>query len=204
MLWTLVNRTAVGFSGAVELDGVAVDLELPARGVAAREPDGRLVVSPGGSDAFPELRARRVEPPSVQVADVPAGMVACPAPGPQRAAFRRRETGSYDEAPYVEEWKPLPPRLHDFVEVDRPSGSGRFAIAVHEEPLRGASLDEARAHAAARGARLPTEDEWQAAAAAGVIERAVPRVWEWTESEHRDGRTRFAILKGGSDAAVSG
>ena len=96
------------------------------------------------------------------------------------------------------------PLGEQFVEVDRPSGSGRFAIAVHEEPLRGASIDEARAHAAARGARLPTEDEWQAAAAAGLIERAVPRVWEWTESEHRDGRTRFAILKGGSDAAVSG
>src|SRR5947208_11513342 len=72
MLWTLVNRTAVGFSGAVELDGVAVDLELPARGVAAREPDGRLVVSPGGSDGVPELRARRVEPASRPGADVPA------------------------------------------------------------------------------------------------------------------------------------
>ncbi len=26
----------------------------------------------------------------------------------------------------------------------------------------------------------------------------------WTESEHRDGRTRFAILKGGSDHVVAG
>ena len=28
--------------------------------------------------------------------------------------------------------------------------------------------------------------------------------WEWTESEHRDGRTRFAILKGGSYYAAKG
>ncbi|MFB3788770.1 MAG: formylglycine-generating enzyme family protein [bacterium] len=28
--------------------------------------------------------------------------------------------------------------------------------------------------------------------------------WEWTESEHRDGRTRFAILKGGSYYAARG
>ncbi|MDN4642374.1 hypothetical protein QCD70_19185, partial [Agreia sp. PsM10] len=27
--------------------------------------------------------------------------------------FRRRESGLYGEAPYVEEWKTLPPRLHD-------------------------------------------------------------------------------------------
>ena len=47
------------------------------------------------------------------------------------------------------------------------------------------------------GARLPTEDEWQLAAEAGLLERVEPRVWNWTESEHRDGRTRFAILKGG-------
>jgi len=136
-------------------------------------------------------------------------MVDRPAPGPQTAIFRRRETGTYGEAPYVEDWKPLPPRLHDFVEVERPPGRGPFAIGVHEVtrdgvPLTNVTLDEARAYAAAVGARLPTEDEWQAAAAAGVLERAVPQVWNWTESEHRDGRTRFAILKGGSDHAVNG
>jgi hypothetical protein len=50
---------------------------------------------------------------------------------PLTAVFRRRETGTYGEAPYVEEWKPLPPRLHDFVEVGarrREDGSqSRFA-----------------------------------------------------------------------------
>ena len=66
-------------------------------------------------------------------------------------------------------------------------------------PLTGLDLAEARAHAAAAGARLPTEDEWQLAAEAGLLERLEPLVWNWTESEHSDGRTRFAILKGGSD-----
>jgi sulfatase modifying factor 1 len=203
-LWALVNRTHERFEGVAELDGVAVELDVPARGVAAREPDGRIVVSPGGPASFPERPAERRAPPFVPVDQPPPGMVDCGSPPPQRAVFRRRETGTYGEAPYVDEWKPLPPHLHDFVEVERPAGHGRFAIAVHEEPARGMTLDEARAHAASLGARLPTEDEWQAAATAGVIERAEPRVWEWTESEHRDGRTRFAILKGGSDFAATG
>src|SRR4029077_5421892 len=89
-------------------------------------------------------------------------------PAPSRARFRRRETGVYGEGPYVEEWKPLPPRLHDFMHADRPAPRGRFAIAVREEPVTGLSLAEARAYAAAHGARLPTEDEWQLAAAAGA------------------------------------
>ena len=130
--------------------------------------------------------------------------------GAQTAVFRRRETGTYGDAPYVEEWKPLPPRLHDLVEVERPQGRGRFAIGVQEvagadgHPLTRVTLDEARAYAAERGARLPTEDEWQAAAAAGLLERLEPHVWNWTESEHRDGRTRFAILKGGSHYEAPG
>ena len=33
---------------------------------------------------------------------------------------------------------------------------------------------------------------------------AAPLVWNWTESEHTDGRTRFAILKGGSDWKAEG
>ncbi len=147
-------------------------------------------------------------------------------PRPLTAVFRRRETGIYGVAPYVEEWKPLPPRLHDLVEVPRPGPNqlfGRVAVAAREvtaaelarfsgrppsgppdAPATNVELAEARAYAVWAGARLPTEDEWQLAAEAGVLERAEPRVWNWTESEHHDGRTRFAILKGGSGYRAEG
>jgi len=157
----------------------------------------------GGSATYPARVTARVEAPVVRVGDVPDGFVAVE-PRPVRARFRRRETGCYGEVPYVEEWKPLPPRLHDFVEVDRPLPRGPFAIAVREEPVTGLSLAEARAYAAERGARLPTEDEWQLAAQQGLIERREPLTWNWTESEHSDGITRFALLKGGSAFRAEG
>jgi formylglycine-generating enzyme len=197
-LWTFVNRTREPFEGNVG----PFRLAIPPRGLAAVEPDGGMVVSADAPAHFPVRATARVPAPRATAGEPPPGMVACPPPPAQAAVFRRRETGTYGAAPYVEEWKPLPPRLHDFVEVERPAGAARYAISVNREPLVNVTLDEARAYAAERGARLPTEDEWQAAA--GVIERGEPRVWEWTESEHRDGRTRFAILKGGSDHVVAG
>ena len=86
-----------------------------------------------------------------------------------------------------------------------PSGTrSRRATGADGAPLTGLTLAEARAHAASLGTRLPTEDEWQLAAEAGLLERVRPLVWNWTESEHSDGRTRFAILKGGSDWSAAG
>jgi formylglycine-generating enzyme required for sulfatase activity len=114
-----------------------------------------------------------------------------------------RETGMYDGAPFVEEWKPLPPRLHAEAAEDHTVEIGAVAVATTEvtgadgAPLTGLSLAEAREHAASLGARLPTEFEWQLAAADPAFRRAEPLVWNWTESEHSDGITRFAILKGG-------
>jgi len=60
------------------------------------------------------------------------------------------------------------------------------------------SLADARAYAAWAGARLPTEWEWQVAASDETFARLEPLVWNWTESEHSDGITRFVMLKGGS------
>jgi hypothetical protein len=191
-LWALANRGAA-YAGAVG----ELDVELPAQGIAAFVGSEQVMVAGGGDASFPARQAVRVPTPVVRVDRVPQGFVAVE-PRPLTAVFRRRETGTYGEAPYVEEWKPLPPRLHDFVEVERPAPGGRFAISVGDVKT-GLDLAEARAYAASAGARLPTEDEWQLAAEAGVLDLSGPRVWEWTESEHSDGRTRFAILKGGSD-----
>jgi hypothetical protein len=196
-LWALANR---GGDYAGPVGELAV--EIPAGGIAAFLGAEQIVAAGGGNATFPAREAVRVPAPFVRVDAVPEGFAPVE-PRPLTAVFRRRETDGYGEAPFVEEWKPLPPRLHAFVEVERPRPGGRFAIALREEadetgaPLTGLDLAGARAYAAAVGARLPTEDEWQLAAEAGVLERLEPLVWNWTESEHTDGRTRFAILKGG-------
>ena len=191
-LWALANR-GDAYEGAVG----ELEVDIPAHGIAAFAGSEQLMVAGGGDTTFPARKAIRTPAPVVRVDTVPDGFVAVE-PRPLTAVFRRRETGNYDEVPWVEEWKPLPPRLHDFVEVERPAPRGRFAISVRDVKT-GLDLAEARAHAASVGARLPTEDEWQLAAEAGLLDLSGPRVWNWTESEHSDGRTRFAILKGGSD-----
>jgi sulfatase modifying factor 1 len=224
-LWTVVNRSDEPFEGEVLLDGDPRALALPARGIAAFLGEELLVTAPGGASVqFPARTAARLPAPLVPASAVPDGMVeASPAPARITALFRRRETGTYGEAPYVDEWKPLPPRLHDVIEVTRDTvAAPRYAIARREvtnaefarfrpdhcgspdEPVTFVDLAEARAYASWAGARLPTEDEWQLAAAANLLELATPRVWNWTESEHSDGRTRFAILKGGSDYRAEG
>jgi hypothetical protein len=198
----------------------------------------RLATLAAGSDpAFPYRRSVRTLPrpstgrPSGDHVVVPAGR------HPLTVRYRARETGLYDDAPYVDEWKPLPPRLHDrrtlerLVELDHPvavAGSevsqadfdaflaetgyrplveNRF-LAVRtapHTPVTFVDLDDARAYARWAGARLPTEDEWQLAgqSSAGAW-TAPPRVWNWTESEHSDGRTRYVLLKGGSDCRPVG
>lgn len=141
--------------------------------------------------------------------------------------YRCRETGLYSEAPFVDEWKPMHPRLHDFRALEQlvlipPMRVAPREVTVAEfvefceatghtwpgcdgaadDPVTQVTLEEARAYATWRGARLPDEFEWQLALEG--VERPGKRVWNWTESEHTDGRSRFVILKGGSDCAVSG
>jgi hypothetical protein len=67
------------------------------------------------------------------------------------------------------------------------------------EPVVYVDLDDARAYATWAGKRLPTKEEWQYAMESGRIHYGSVRVWEWNESERADGRTRFCMLKGGSD-----
>ncbi|TDV47810.1 SUMF1/EgtB/PvdO family nonheme iron enzyme [Actinophytocola oryzae] len=257
-LWTLVNRGETDFAGpaltAVNAHAQWFDLTdgrrlglgadritVPARGVAAvlavrgTEPDwlaGLLAAAAedrgATSTTFPARTARRVHPspatgrPTVATVHVDGG------PRELTMTYRRRETGTYQGAPYVEEWKPLPPRLHDprsevltltladvevaahevtaaefaaFVAATgyRPSCENRWVAPEGDGPATMVSLDDARAYAAWAGARLPTEFEWQVAAGQPGFRRATPLVWNWTESEHTDGVTRFVMLKGGSD-----
>jgi hypothetical protein len=230
-LWALVNRSASRFAGDVFLDGAqTVQVELPGRGLTALVERGGAIeeLRPDLSDdaVYPARETVRVPVP-VRPGQATQAVVAGPL-RPVTAVFRRRETGIYGEVPYVEEWKPLPPRLHDLVEVPRPGPQRPYAIGVREVtafeyglfadatgrplsvgadpdgPAVGVDLDDARAYAESVGARLPTEDEWQAAAEDGLLERLRPLVWNWTESEHTDGITRFAILKGGSAFRAEG
>ncbi|WP_309128914.1 SUMF1/EgtB/PvdO family nonheme iron enzyme [Microbacterium sp.] len=136
--------------------------------------------------------------------------------------YRARETGMYEGAPYVDEWKPLPPRLHDQRTLERVVDISRavrvaaaevseadyalYLDAIGEQaasrdpetPATRVTLARAREYAAWVGGRLPSEDEWQLAAVQPGFRRRAPEVWNWTESEHSDGRTRFVMLKGGS------
>jgi hypothetical protein len=255
-LWTVVNRSSSPYRGpwlvTSSRDGGWVDLVSGARLDLTPLNDGRVAVGgelpPGGiaavttvaaghgsaviaeDETFPARMAVRLPVDVRPVGAVPAGMVAVG--GGRRSLtvhYRQRETGLYGGAPYVDEWKPLPPRLHQTVELVRdvvlrpfvigveevtvaefaafvavsgyrPVRPERFELALAgpaEAPVTHVELADAQAYAAWHGLRLPTEDEWQAAAEDGLLRRRNPLVWNWTHSEHTDGRTRFAILKGG-------
>ncbi|PZF95854.1 SUMF1/EgtB/PvdO family nonheme iron enzyme [Micromonospora deserti] len=263
-LWTVVNRgtdhdgawlvtdprpgrrfvdlvTGAKLAASPTADGrVAVGGPLPAGAVAAVVVTAEAAVpahpAPVGDPSFPARAAVRVRTPWAPRTDVPEGMVAVAA-GRRELVVRHRvrETGLYGEAPYVDEWKPLPPRLHHTGTLRRSVSLGRFAIATHEvihgqyaeflratgyrparperftagqgpadAPVTGVELADARAYAAWAGLRLPTEDEWQVAAEAGLLARREPLVWNLTESEHSDGRTRFAVVKGGAAYRAEG
>ena len=134
--------------------------------------------------------------------------IVVPSRGPahSRSRYRLRETGMYGGAPFVEEWKPLPPRLHADVREQHTVEIGPVAVAcarslgddgaaptgVHARRrprVRGVARSPA-AHRSSSGSSPPTEPSFRARR---------PLVWNLTESEHTDGVTRFAILKGGSE-----
>ncbi|MBT2484716.1 MULTISPECIES: SUMF1/EgtB/PvdO family nonheme iron enzyme [unclassified Microbacterium] len=218
-----ITVPAGGIAGAVRVaDGVDTPDEL----VVVREALADEVVVRDAS--FPHRRAARLAAPRWDGPLAPTAPASDPAvvvPAGDHTLtvrFRMRETGMYDGAPYVDEWKPLPPRLHDqrtlerSVTLPRPvrvavaevseAEYARFLEAIGEvavsrdpeRPATGVTFARAREYAAWAGGRLPTEDEWQLAAAQPGFVRRTPEVWNWTDSEHSDGRTRFVMLKGGS------
>ncbi|OJU63690.1 MAG: hypothetical protein BGO01_07395 [Armatimonadetes bacterium 55-13] len=80
--------------------------------------------------------------------------------------------------------------------------NGSPTPSIEQLPVTNVDMNDARAYATWAGMRLPTEDEWQLA----VIQHKLHTgdVWNWTESEHTDGRTTFSILKGGCANSISG
>jgi len=81
---------------------------------------------------------------------------------------------------------------------------GRPPAGMEDAPVVWVDLDDARAFAAWARKRLPTEEEWYRALERKAAGWGTARVWEWTESERTDGRTRFAILKGGAGYQAAG
>ncbi|NYD43212.1 SUMF1/EgtB/PvdO family nonheme iron enzyme [Nocardioides panaciterrulae] len=261
-LHTLANPTGATYDGPLLADGpgaahvVVGDGTVPALGVAGlvRVPTGAeppaglaALVTDNAADPAPTRPLDRPAPVRVtpdRATGRPAADAVRVQPGERTlpVTWRQRETGLYETAPYVADWKPLPPRLHQLredrrrvtlgaVAVDatevtndefavflaetgyRPAEPNRFlahwvdgapAPGTGREPVRYVDLEDARAYARWRHARLPTEDEWQAAAGEPGWRRGEPLVWSWTESEHRDGRTRWVVLKGGSWFAAEG
>ncbi|GAA4701861.1 Sulfatase-modifying factor enzyme 1 [Promicromonospora umidemergens] len=268
-LWTLVNRGEADYTGPVLAPDTS-RVVVPGRGIAAlvqvdaAEPAwlpgllDALADLPHDADArFPHRIARRVgltDVSDVQVtavtsaSDTDTDAVVVPQGSyVLTVRYRARETGMYQGAPYVDEWKPLPPRLHDARTLQRDGvlaapvavaasevtnaqfaefldatdyapaephrflahwswahgADGRPDAGTEQHPVTFVDLDDARAYCAWRGGRLPTEDEWQLAGEARPalfgVDRPGLAVWSWTESEHSDGRTRFVMLKGGSD-----
>lgn len=219
------GRVAVG--GPLAAGGIAAVVVGDAPPPPVRPPE------PGSdrSTTFPARAVIRTRASRVEVASAPPGMVAVEGGRfDLQVRYRLRETGLYGEALWIDEWKPLPPRLHATGTLTRSVELGRFAIGRREvsnaefgrfleaggyrpkraegfdlagrgepdAPATSVELADARAYAAWAGARLPTEDEWQVAGERGLIVFREPRVWNLTESEQSDGRTRFMILKGGS------
>lgn len=241
-----------------ESDVASASVVVPARGIAAV-----IQIAPGvepptwlhklrqemaglphvDDERFPHRIFRRSPSPEPETVVPEAAVVVVPAGHwAVTVRYRARETPFYQGAPWVDEWKPLPPRLHDARTIQRDGVQTQpIAVALTEvtnaeflafieatgyrprighrylahwvdgrpkpgqenEPVVFVDLNDARAYCGWQRGRLPSEDEWQLAAGQGV-ERLRPMVWNWTESEHCDGRTRWAILKGGSDYEATG
>ena len=274
-LYALVNRGNDAYGGPVLVEDADARIVRLGETIPGHSIGAVIALSPGAAEpgwlaplaeqlrtmpdrrdaSFPYRSSTLIRPQTsptsvTTAAEIGGGVVRVPR-GRHRLTvrYRMRETGLLDDAPFIDEWKPLPPRLHDlrtveqqveldhdvavavaevtqadfvrFVEVTRyaPKTSARFLaqgepLSDPATPVTFVDLDDARAYARWAGARLPTTAEWQLAAQQAERDRdgleakicwhGGRRVWNWTESESSDGRTRYVLLKGGSDYLALG
>ena len=180
---------------------------LPASGLAAVVGRRRCRVFGGGERSVPGAsRSCASTAPVVRVDAVPDGIRR----GARAASARRPLPTSRDRRSTARRRSSRSGSRCHRACTPRRGRAARAARALRDRGQRG---DRCRRRTADRprrstrrartrprpGARLPTEDEWQLAAEAGLLERAEPARLELDrERAHRRPVTRFAILKGGS------
>jgi formylglycine-generating enzyme len=202
------GKAAVG-GGDAAFPARATVRAVPRRVERPEAPAGMAVVEPGRRDLVVRYRARETglygEAPYVDVWK--------PLPGRQHHAANLHHAATMRRTVQLGRFaiattEVTGDQYAEFLRASgyRPARPERFLAGggTGGAPVTHVDLADARAYAAWAGLRLPTEDEWQVAAEAGLLERGTPMVWNLTESEHSDGRTRFVILKGGAAYRATG
>jgi len=116
-------------------------------------------------------------------------------------AVMRRGITNAEFAEFVKAANYRPERTENLL---RHFEDGRPRAGEEAHPVRYVNLADARAYAKWKGWRLPTDAEWQVALADAPELLLEHPLWNWTESEYTDGRTRYAILKGGAEWKATG
>ena len=152
-LYTLANPTDTAYDGPL-VDGAHVvlgDGTVPAGGIAGlvrgEPPRVRQPVT-GAAEPTRPFAPHRVPPWPVAGTAAPGAVVVAAGEHDLPVRWRQRETGLYEAAPYADDWKPLPPRLHQVREDVRRVRLGAVAVDAAE-----VSNDEFAAFLAASGYR---------------------------------------------------
>lgn len=223
-LYTIFNTNQHTYSGAI-LGNIAGSI--PAHGAAAiiiDETGGRLIdfTYDALDEHFPDLLPERLNPVVGKEAQFiityrnrecglyeGAAFVDAWKPLPpnfhevfDKGVTRKIRSGQ------LENYEITNAQFHEFIISTNysPTDTNRFLIhwdngAPKESeinyPVTFVDLADAFAYAEWKGLSIPTEWEWQAYAAYKRIDKN--SVWNLTDSVHSDGRTRFLVLKGGSE-----
>jgi gamma-glutamyl hercynylcysteine S-oxide synthase len=145
----------------------------------AGEPSLRAL---GGEDAFASISKAGGQTDAGEWIDVPAGPFEMGA-SPDGFAYDNERPRHTVELPAFQI------ALYPVTNASWGQFGGRVTSQHPDAPVCHVSWFEAETFAQARGARLPSEAEWEKAASQGVL-AGVGQVWEWTSS-HFDGYPGF-------------